>query len=211
VILRNFARNAQNIIHVRLLHFNVALGTLVRGINQIVAKIAHTGWHMGTIKNFGFMWERDKIDWGRPGPGGSSSSKGVMVGNRKRVVEFADQMGIYVLYDRFEQPVQIGQATQILKRLRDHRRDHLRNRWSLFSWFGFYKVGAKGELLVKDKAAQLRRPQTLEESLNELEAILIQVLEPRLNRRGPNWIDAEEYLQVLPASNDDAEEESDAT
>jgi hypothetical protein len=31
-----------------------------------------------------------------------------------------------------------------------------------------------------------------------LEAILIQVLEPRLNRRGPNWTKMEEYLQFPP-------------
>ena len=164
---------------------------------------------MGTIKNFGFMWERDKIDWGRRGPGGNRSLKGRMVGYKRRVVEFAGQMGIYVLYDKFEQPVQIGQAKLILNRLRDHRDDHLRNRWALFSWFGFYKVGVTDELLIKDQATELRRTLTLEESLHELEAILIQVLEPRLNRRGPNWIDTEEYLQVPPASNDDEQDEDD--
>jgi hypothetical protein len=68
---------------------------------------------MATIKNFGFMWERDKVVWGKPGPGGTSSLEGVMVGNRKRRVQFAEQMGIYVLYDKFEQPVQIGQSKVI--------------------------------------------------------------------------------------------------
>jgi hypothetical protein len=46
----------------------------------------------------------------------------------------------------------------------------------------------------------------LEDSLNELEAILIQVLEPRLNRRGPNWIEAEEFLQYIPSPEDDDDE-----
>jgi len=152
---------------------------------------------MATIKNFGFMWERQKVNWGRRGAGGNSALEGVMVGNRKRRVDFSEQIGIYVLYDKFEQPVQIGQATTILSRLKEHRRDHLRNRWTLFSWFGFFKVGAKNNLIVSDKAKQLRRQITLDESLNELEAILIQVLEPRLNRRGSNWKDAEEYLQCV--------------
>jgi hypothetical protein len=134
---------------------------------------------MGTIKNFGFMWERKKIDWGRRGPGGNRSLKGRMVGHKRRVVEFAGQMGIYVLYDKFEQPGQIGQAKLIINRLRDHRIDHLRNRWSLFSWFGFYKVGVNDQLLIKDQTTELRRTLRLEESLHELEAILIQVLEPR--------------------------------
>jgi excinuclease UvrABC nuclease subunit len=118
-------------------------------------------------------------------------------------------MGIYVLYDKFEQPVQIGQSRTIFKRLRQHRRDHLRNRWSLFSWFGFYKVGVNNELLVRDQAAQLRRTLTLEESLSELEAILIQVLEPRLNRRGPNWVDTEEYLQQIANLEEENEDEED--
>jgi hypothetical protein len=164
--------------------------------------------HVATIKNFGFMWEREKVDWGRQGRGGTSSFEGVMVGNRKRCVQFVEQMGIYVLYDRFEQPVQIGQSKVIFKRLRQHRRDHLRNRWSLFSWFGFYKVGVNHELLVRDQAAQLRRTLTLEESLNELEAILIQVLEPRLNRRGPNWVETEEYLQCVSGNQEDENEDA---
>jgi hypothetical protein len=164
---------------------------------------------MATIKNFGFMWERDKVDWGRQGRGGTSSFEGVMVGNRKRRVDFVDQMGIYVLYDRFENPVQIGQSKKLFARLRQHRRDHLRNRWSLFSWFGFYKAGAKNELLVKDQPAELRRTLTLKESLDELEAILIQVLEPRLNRRGPNWIEAEEYLQYIAGPDNEGEGEDD--
>jgi hypothetical protein len=151
---------------------------------------------MPTIKNFGFMWERDKVDWGSRGRGRGSSLIGRRVNNLERVVDFAEQTGIYVLYDRFEQPVQIGQSERFFRRLKDHRRDHLRNRWSYFSWFGFYKVGRRNELLLRDQATELRRLTTLGESLNELEAILIQVLEPRLNRRGPNWNEAEEYLQV---------------
>jgi hypothetical protein len=142
------------------------------------------------------MWERDKVDWGRQGRSGSASFNGVMVGNKNRKVSFLDQMGTYVLYDRFEQPVQIGQSNCIFKRLRQHRKDHLRNRWASFTWFGFFKVGANNNLLSDDRTADLKRQITLKDALDELEAILIQVLEPRLNRRGPNWTDPEEYLQV---------------
>jgi len=89
---------------------------------------------MATIKNFGFISRLS-------GPGGTSSLEGVMVGNRKRRVQFAEQMGIYVQYDKFEQPVQIGQSKVIFfKRLKQHRRDHLRNRWSSFSWLDFSKL-----------------------------------------------------------------------
>jgi hypothetical protein len=108
--------------------------------------------------------------------------------------------------DKWEQPVQIGQSIVIFKRLKQHRRDHLRNRWSLFSWFGFFKVGVNNELLVRDRTKELKTILTLEDSLNELEAILIQVLEPRLNRKGPNWIKAEEYLQSPTNSEEDEDE-----
>jgi hypothetical protein len=163
---------------------------------------------MPAIKNFGFMWERDKVEWGVRGRGGRATLLGRMVKNRRREVDFSDQMGIYVLYDRFEQPVQIGQSKNILRRLRQHRRDHLRNRWAYFSWFGFFKVGMSNDLLVRDSGPELKRTLTLGESLNELEAILIQVLEPRLNRRGPNWVETEEYLQVVP-NHDDGDEDTD--
>lgn len=157
------------------------------------------------IKNFGFMWEREKVRWGSRGPGGKAVFMGTMVGNKKRQVDFLGQVGIYVLYDRFEQPVQVGQAKNIFSHLRQHRRDHLRNRWVSFTWFGFYKVGAQNTLLVRDQATELRRPISLGNALNEIEAVLIQVLEPRLNRRGSNWNDTEGYLQFV----DEADEEED--
>lgn len=165
---------------------------------------------MSTIRNFGFMWERDKVDWGAPGRGSAATLKGRMLKNKHRVVDFSQQMGIYVLYDRFEQPVQIGQSKNILKQLRQHRRDHLRSRWTFFTWFGFYKVVAgRNELLIRESEHQATRNIALSQALSELEAILIQVLEPRLNRRGCNWGDTEEYLQVSLENADDNEDDED--
>jgi len=165
---------------------------------------------MGIVQNFGLMWDRDEVVWGRRGPGGNARLDGVMVGNKKRQVSFVDQMGIYVLYDRFEQPVQVGQAKVIFTRLRQHRRDHLRNRWKYFTWFGFYKVSVGNQLQVKDQAEELRRLTKLGEALNEIEAVLIQVMEPRLNRRGPNWIDAEEYIQIGQSTRAEGADEEDS-
>lgn len=129
---------------------------------------------MPIIKNFGFMWEREKVDWGKKGPNGGARFDGISAKNRKRVVSFLDQMGIYVLYDKFEHPVQIGQAAVIFKRLRQHRRDHLRNRWASFSWFGFYQVSKNtAVLLVKDAADELKRQVKLGEARDEIEGVLI--------------------------------------
>ena len=118
-------------------------------------------------------------------------------------------MGIYVLYDRFEQPVQVGQSRVIFARLKQHKKDHLRNRWAYFSWFGFWKVGVNNDLQVKDQASELKKLTTLGEALDEIEAVLIQVMEPRLNRRGSNWKDSEEYLQIPRTSSDDADDGDD--
>ncbi len=150
---------------------------------------------------------------GEKGPGRTARFTGVMVGDKKRKVDFRDQMGIYVLYEKFENPIQIGQSKNIFDRLNQHRKDHLRNRWAFLTWFGFYKVGKKNKLLVKkDVAAELRRTVKLEESLNEIEAVLIQVMEPRLNRRGANWKKVKEYLQIDDSLKegevDDIEDES---
>ena len=163
---------------------------------------------MGITQNLGFMWERKAANWGQPGKGGKATFEGVKVGNKKRVVDFRGQMGIYVLYDRFENPVQVGQAKHIFGRLWQHQRDHLRNRWAYFTWFGFFKVGANNQLLMKDQAAELKRMTNLGDALDEIEAVLIQVMDPRLNRQGPRWKDAEEFLQCVVASSDYAEDEA---
>jgi len=148
---------------------------------------------MIAIRNFGMLWERKKVDWGR------QKVKGKLLGIRadqRRVppVDFRNQTGIYVLYDEQKVPIWIGQAKVLFARLRDHKRDHLWNRWTYFTWFGFRKVNDDGKLglssrlnwNLKGSAAQAR---------DEIEAVLIQVLEPRLNRKGSNWKDTHEYLQ----------------
>jgi hypothetical protein len=43
-------------------------------------------------------------------------------------------------------------------------------------------------------------------ALDEIEAVLMQIVEPRLNKRGPNWKDTIEYYQFSdaePATLDD--------
>jgi transposase len=65
--------------------------------------------------------------------------------------------------------------------------------------------------LHRFRQSDVFRTLTLEESLNELEAILIRVLEPRLNRRGPNWVNTEEYLQYFSENQEvDGEDDTNA-
>src|SRR5580698_4334444 len=87
------------------------------------------------IKNYGLMWRRDSVFWGR------GYNRGSLQGRRsRRVIDFREQIGVYVLYDEGRRPVYVGQAGQgnarLFNRLRNHRGDALSQRWQYFSWFG---------------------------------------------------------------------------
>jgi hypothetical protein len=155
---------------------------------------------MGVIRNYGFMWERGEVEWGKRGQRGTLL--GIKRTFQKQVIDFRRQLGIYVLYDRFDQPIQIGQTDKLFQRFQQHKRDHLRNRWTRFSWFGFHPVDEKNNcLLTSEQVAQI----SFQDAKDEIEAVLIQVLEPRLNRAGAKWKDTNEYLQFI--SEEEAEEE----
>lgn len=91
----------------------------------------------------------------------------------------------------------IGQASagqnDLFHRLRDHRDKGLWNRWQTFSWFGFLNVGGQG-LVHKDKDAIGHI--ALATALDQIEAILIELLEPVKNKQGPKWRGGHEYFQV---------------
>jgi hypothetical protein len=77
--------------------------------------------------------------------------RGALEGFRsRRVVDFRDQIGVYVLYDENRPPVFVGLAggrARLFRRLRHHRNDRLALRWQYFSWFGLLRVDeVKGNL-----------------------------------------------------------------
>lgn len=147
------------------------------------------------IRNFGHLWERKYVNWGRP------RVKGHLKGYKslKREVDFRDQIGIYVLFDKDLIPVYIGQAAQnrrLFGRLNQHESDHLWNRWEHFSWFGFRRVNKNGQLSLFDDANKTFKAPGIQ-LLNEIEGALITALEPKLNKQGARWKDVEEYYQVI--------------
>jgi hypothetical protein len=112
-------------------------------------------------------------------------------------VDFRHQAGIYVLYDESRVPLWIGQAVGLYGRLQQHRNDHLWNRLTYFTWFGFRRVNANGTLALSN-LLNWRVRGTAATARDEIEAVLIQVLEPRLNRQGSRWGETAEYLQYVP-------------
>ena len=148
---------------------------------------------MLAIKNFGLLWERKCIYYGTGGKAGHL--KGY---NKNNTVDFRNQRGVYVLYDKDMIPIYVGQAgkgkTTLFARLDNHRIDHLSSRWHYFSWFGLCGVD-KNNLLIAAEDGSDKLKGTISDSLNEIEGVLILAMEPKLNKKGATWKGVIEYYQ----------------
>jgi len=150
------------------------------------------------IRNYGHLWERRFVFWGNAG------TKGHLWGIRTPNdvgADFREQIGIYILFDKNYTPVYVGQVgsgkQRLFLRLRQHKNDHLWNRWEYFSWFGFRRVnGANGSLSEHDKPGKIFKAKGAI-LLNEIEAALLVALEPKINKQGPRWKDVEEFFQYV--------------
>jgi hypothetical protein len=138
----------------------------------------------GAMRSFGMFWQRDLVVW---------SGKARLLGRQglgALEVNFADQIGVYLLHDR-DRVIYVGRAADALfTRLRAHTTDRLGGRWDRFSWFGLREVGADGVLTSNPV------PWSQAVVIETMEAVLIESMEPPLNRkRGDNFSGAE-YLQA---------------
>ena len=136
------------------------------------------------VSSFGMFWRRDLIQW-------SATPK--LLGMQQigaTPVDFYKQLGIYLLYDGRE-VIYIGRTTDrpLGRRLFEHTFDRMAARWDRFSWFGLLPVsetGQLGDLPATYEAAKM---------IPALEAILIEALEPRQNRKRGDDLSAAEYIQ----------------
>jgi len=139
------------------------------------------------INSFGIYWERKLVHW-------DSSIPDLFAIQQKGAesINFKEQIGIYLLHDTRE-TIYVGQAIKqtLGKRLRDHTTDRLSGRWDRFSWFGFYPVNKYGKLITDVKFENLN----IEQIGDLLEAVLIESIEPRQNRKQGNLFNGIEYLQ----------------
>ena len=150
---------------------------------------------MPDINNFGYLWDRDRVFWGWPGVNGT------LLGSHPKfgAVDFREQKGIYLLHTRDLKVIYVGQVgaggQSLFNRLRHHKRsEDLWNRWQYFSWFGWRWV-TKGGKLSKTGGGSPHVGGTSEEFLDEIEAVIIQVVEPTLNKQGPTWKDTLQFQQ----------------
>lgn len=137
----------------------------------------------GALTSLGMFWSRDRVKW---------QTRGRLLGRqdpKAADVDFANQIGIYLLHDR-DRVIYVGRATEsIYARLYAHTSDRLQSRWDRFSWFGLRPISENGEL---QKVNVSWKENTVIETL---EAALIEALEPVQNRKRGDSFAAIEFLQ----------------
>ncbi len=136
------------------------------------------------VSSFGMFWRRDAVEW-------VATPK--LLGMQQigaTAVDFNKQLGIYLLYDGRE-VIYVGRTTDrpLGRRLFEHTLDRMSARWDRFSWFGLLPVSDKGEL------GTLPNSYDAAKMIPALEAILIEALEPRQNRKRGDDLAAVEYTQ----------------
>lgn len=137
------------------------------------------------IRAFGMYWSRAQVNW---------KSNPALLGRQLQgaaTVDFNGQRGVYILYDG-HRPIYAGKATKdrLGARLLEHTRDRMSSRWDRFSWFGLLDVTDSGKL------APFKTNLDEDGLIVIMEAVLIEVLEPPLNRRRGDTIEGNEYIQV---------------
>jgi len=138
------------------------------------------------VSSFGMFWQKDSVDW-------IATPK--LLGMQQigaTPVDFYKQLGIYLLYDGRE-VIYVGRTTDrpLGRRLYEHTLDRMSARWNRFSWFGLLPVSDAGQL------QELPDSYVAAKLIPALEAILIEALEPRQNRKRGDDLAAVEYVQKV--------------
>jgi hypothetical protein len=140
----------------------------------------------GAVQAFGMFWERASVYW--------PLSKPKLLGRQNaasEAVDFSGQVGVYLLHDR-ERVIYVGRAGDTLGgRLKAHTIDRLGGRWDRFSWFGLRSVQENAQL------SEGIVSWSQEVVIDTMEALLIESLEPSLNRKRGDNFSAAEYLQSV--------------
>jgi len=138
------------------------------------------------ITSFGMFWRKEAIEWkATPKLLGMQQIGAIPV-------DFNKQLGIYLLYDGRE-VIYVGRSTErpLGKRLYEHTVDRLSARWDRFSWFGLLPVSEKGSIGALPDAYSAAK------LIPALEAVLIEALEPRQNRKRGDDLSSVEYIQKI--------------
>jgi hypothetical protein len=136
------------------------------------------------VSSFGMFWRKEAIE---------CTATPKLLGMQQigaTPVDFCKQLGIYLLYDGRE-VIYVGRTTDrpLGRRLYEHTCDRMSARWDRFSWFGLLPVSDSGQL------SSLPETYDAAKLIPALEAILIEALEPRQNRKRGDDLATVEYIQ----------------
>jgi len=147
------------------------------------------------ITHYGLFWSERDVFWGRRKNPGELRGRESQESMKSAGKDFRAYIGLYCLYGD-NQLLYIGEAglgtkSNLFSRLKQHRRGMMAGRWDHFSWFG--RKDCKGETSTKD-------------SLQQLEAITIAVINPGFNRQSGTFAKAKQVFQIShPESEGDLE------
>lgn len=147
------------------------------------------------ISTFGTLWNPDVVDWGPADKKSRPKLWGSMVYNKKKItIDVCDGIGIYVLYKDYE-IVYVGRAAgaTLSGRLKNHLTNRMEGRWDSFSFYLVNKVSKTSAKLSPAPSVRQVKPKETTESI---EALLIEIANPPLNRRMENLKGAVELEQV---------------
>lgn len=184
-ISRSIKHDGNSSPYVRVAKGTYALSKPTAGtISASSSEISESEEQYDIVSSFGMFWRRDAIEW-------TATPK--LLGMQQigaTVVDFNKQLGIYLLYDGRE-VIYAGRTTDrpLGRRLFEHTVDRMSARWNRFSWFGLLPVSDKGSL------GSLPKTYDAAKMIPTLEAILIEALEPRQNRKRGDDLAAVEYIQ----------------
>ncbi len=171
---------------IRLSRGMVALRSAAEKASSSIADAPRQADETGLINAFGMFWSRDLVVW---------KTTPQILGQQQlgsKHVDFCQQLGIYLLYEGRE-VVYVGRTTNqpLGIRLSQHTQDRLQGRWNRFSWFGVCSVSDTGTLNRPEQSSF-----NLEMLIVTMEALMIEGLEPRQNRKRGDDFRAAEFLQV---------------
>jgi len=190
-IALSFKNEGQNSPFVRVSRGYYAL----RNLQQQGPKIAEaelaggeSSESTGVVNAFGMFWERSKVLWTPQQPKILGQQQ---VGSKP--VDFAEEKGVYLLHDS-QGVLYVGRVTEqnLGTRLGQHTYDRLAGRWTRFSWFGVYPVQQDGTLKTTANFSGVN----INVIIATMEAVLIEGLEPRQNRKRGDDFQAVEFLQA---------------
>jgi len=146
------------------------------------------------ISHYGLFWSERDVFWGKqknPGqllgrikePLGRAGAP--TKAERDNAKDFRNFVGLYCLYGDggliYIGEAGLGSKRSLFDRLKSHRTGPMAGRWDHFSWFG--ADNCEGSAKVKD-------------SLGQLEAIAIAIINPGFNKQSGTFVGASQVYQV---------------